>query len=1310
MSKPNEKLEAIFEAALALETEDQRAAFLNRACLDPELRREVESLLAAHQNPDSVFTEKTVRVEAAPTEKPGDRIGRYKLLQRIGEGGCGVVYMAEQEEPVRRRVALKVIKLGMDTRQVIARFEAERQALALMDHPNIAKVLDAGATETGRPFFVMELVRGVKITEFCDQKNLSTRERLDLFIQVCRAVQHAHQKGIIHRDLKPSNILVTSDDGVPVPKVIDFGIAKATQGRLTDHTVFTAFEQFIGTPTYMSPEQAELSLHEVDTRTDIYSLGVLLYELLTGQTPFDAKELLAAGLDAMRRTIREVEPVKPSTRLTQDLVAADVRRLNSDAEFREPKSEEKVRASSRRLLQEVRGDLDWIAMKCLEKDRTRRYETANGLAADLQRHLNNEPVAARSPSAAYRVGKLVRRNKLAFAAAAAVVTMLVLGAAVSTWQAVRATRAERAQNRARTVAQTEANRAEAAANDSKRTLSAADFRQAARLIAEDNANDALPYLARSLSFNPANDAALTRLATLLAYRTWMLPTLSLKHEKPVNSAEYSPDGKRIVTASADGTARIWDAQTGQSLVEPMKHPFSVTAAQFSPDGKRIVTVSDDMTTRVWDAQTGQPVTAPMKHGSLVMSVRFSPDGKRLVTGSGDNTARVWNSETGQPLTEPLVHDKDWKQEQQEQEEKAKAKGGPVFSRNLVSSRLSVDGKTIVSISITKPVTAQFTPDGERIVTTSADGLTRVWNAKTSAPVTDPAIQSPSPRSNQLSPDGKRKVSISPSGTVRVLDVPTGRPLTAPMQPGGEVSAAQFSPDGERVVTVCKDQTVDIWEAQTAPPLPLRPPFGLQHGGASRGQRSRPQFSRDGRRIVMASTDQTARVWDALTGQPLARMDHTSGVVSARFSPDDQRIVTTADDRTARVWDAQTGRALTDPMQHDGDLYSAEFAPDGKRIATSSAENVLRGGVDVFAPRFSPDGKRLVVAWGVNRIWDARKGLPLTEPIKGVGRRPPSDPNVSWVISGVLDAQTGQLLLQMLHRGGVCSAQFSPDGRRIVTGSFDRVTGEGVAQVWDAQTGEPRTAPMKHNTTVSSVWFSPDGKSILTAAGTAARIWDAETGQPRTEPIRPSCRGCDVYSAHFSRDGRRFVTASHGAIGIGAVRVWDAETGQPLADPLTDPQMQSGANEVASAEFSPDGSRIMAAANYQASLWDVAPAQPGLPDWLIPLAEAISGKVLNKEGVLEPTRLNRVETLNQLRQKLAGQPDDDWVIWGRWLLADRATRTISPFAKVTVPDYIERLIKEKTRQSLDEAEPLAAGKPEIMRRISEARATLDQPRK
>jgi len=441
-------VEPLFDEALQQPTPELRAAFLDRVCQGkPELRSRLEELLAAHAEVDSFLSEPasgasrpTLKLSVPVEEKPGTVIGRYKLLQRIGEGGCGVVYMAEQEQPVKRRVALKIIKLGMDTKQVVARFEAERQALAMMDHPHIAKVLDAGATETGRPFFVMELVRGIKITEYCDQNKLSTDDRLNLFTPVCQAIQHAHQKGIIHRDIKPSNILVTLHDGVPVPKVIDFGIAKATQGRLTDQTLFTAFEQFIGTPAYMSPEQAEMSGLDIDTRTDVYSLGVLLYELLTSRTPFDSRELLQAGLDALRRTIREKEPQRPSTRLSTmeaDLLANTADHRHTDA----PK-----------LIHLIRGDLDWIVMKSLEKDRTRRYETANGLAMDVQRYLKNEPIVARSPSKLYRFQKAVRRNKPVVFTVCLIALALTVGAVLSLIQAARATRAEIAARKDRAAA------------------------------------------------------------------------------------------------------------------------------------------------------------------------------------------------------------------------------------------------------------------------------------------------------------------------------------------------------------------------------------------------------------------------------------------------------------------------------------------------------------------------------------------------------------------------------------------------------------------------------------------------------------------------------------------------------------------------------------------------------------------------------------------------------------------------------------------------------------------------------------------
>ncbi len=980
---------------------------------------------------------------AAPREVVGSRIGRYKLLQEIGEGGFGIVYLADQLEPVKRRVALKVLKPGMDTRDVVARFEAERQALALMDHPNIARIFDGGATESGRPYFVMELVKGIPLTKYCDDQQLTTRQRLDLFLDVLAAVQHAHQKGIIHRDLKPSNILVSPHDGRPVIKVIDFGIAKAISLELTEKTLFTAHGRMIGTPQYMSPEQAEINALDVDTRSDIYALGVLLYELLTGRTPLDAKKLRKAAYAEIQRLIREVEPPKPSTLLKQlqsvpgagdSCAKSEI--LSRAERDRLANSQPNGRAGKRVNPQSrISTDLDWIVMKCLEKDRARRYETANGFAADLRRHLENQPVVARPPGAGYLLSRFVRRHKFGFVAGAAVALSLFVGIAATTWGLFREAAARKSAESGTIKAMT----ANAANKQNLHLASMADYASAVKALDEDSEavrkgeraigfagksrwHEGVALLTRSLEREPENAAAALRLYETLRSRQaekrdWSLH--KFKYDERVWSASFSQDGTRIVTGSEDKGARVWDVATGQAIGEPMRHEWIrggspkflpgsaghvVLSASFSPDGTRIVTASDDNTARVWDAATRQTIGEPMRHEGGVLSANFSTDGLRIVTASVDKTARVWDATTGQAIGEPMRHET------------------PVYS-------------------------ACFSPDGTHIVTASDDKGARVWDAATHQAIGEP-----------LRHDG----GGGPAG----------------------VKWANFSPDGTRIVTASDDNTARVWDATTGKAIgePMRHETPV-HSAC---------FSPDGLRIVTASTHR-ARVWDAATRQAIGEpMRHEEWVASANFSPDGIRIVTASFDQTARVWDATSGQVIGEPMRHkDNYVRSANFSPDGTRIVTAS---VSPNGAQVVTASFSRDGNRIVTANGEGpRVWDATTGNVVLDPMRqeeGVSRTNLSVGNTRGATeqektARVWDATTGQAIGEpMRHQGWVNSANFSHDGIRIVTASDDQ-----TARVWDAATGRAIGEPMHPGGWVKSANFSPDGSRIVTASTyQPARVW------------------------------------------------------------------------------------------------------------------------------------------------------------------------------------------------------------------------------
>ncbi len=1109
------------------------------------------------------------------------RVGGYKLLEKIGEGGLGVVYMAEQKEPIRRRVAIKLIKPGMDSREVIARFEAERQALALMEHPNIARIFDAGTTESGHPYFAMELVRGIPVTEYCDRHHLTTRERLKLFVTVSQAVQHAHQKGIIHRDLKPSNILVTVNDGVGVPKIIDFGIAKATEQPLTDKTLFTRFNQLLGTPAYMSPEQAEMTSLDIDTRTDIYSLGVLLYELLTGRTPFDPKELFKAGLEHMLRIIRETEPARPSARLST-LAVADLTVVARQRQTEPPK-----------LVRSVHGDLDWIVMKCLEKDRARRYVSASALAEDLGRHLASHPVEASPPTVKYRLDRFVRRNRLMVAAATSVVLALILGILGSGWQWRRAEKSS-AENRRR-LARSQVIAGLALQEQGDLFASSLCFAEALRL--EENA--------------PVARVNRLRIGSILQ-RAPKLVSLWVP-EGELLRTQFSSDAKYVVRFNKAG--RVFDAGTGQPITPLLTHGTEIKHAEFSRDGRVLVTI-DSGSAQAWSLPSGTPLGSRCQGSSRFPLL--SSDGSRLALIVNATNVQVYNVTNGQPAIPRLPHPA---------AERIRciafAPNGGLIATAIHRMGLVWDARTgnlLTQLHQEILVTqVAFSPDSKRVVM-AGEKMVRIWNAGTGKALMSLWHQSPVLHA-QFSPDGRYVVTTADDSTVYIWNAETGLPIGPVLKHDDRwLGDMSFSPDARRVLVAGGD-TIKVWDLNSA--QQSMPP--LKHQGVS----SRPVFSLDGRLLRTSSEHSGIQTWDlapALTqGRTLRRPTARWGVINKTAD----RLIVLGPHDEARVWNLETGECVGDPLVHDGGIRGADFSGDGRRLVTCSDDKTARvwdaeSGRPITAPllhgfrvedvSFSHNGQRVVTTIGdeTAQVWDVPSGKAITPPV----------PHAKGQLR--TEFSPGEPFLML-------GPKFSPDDRLILALDPKDFT----ARMYDVTTGQPTGRVLQHDEPITCAEFSPDGKYIVTVGGRNVQIWTGSTRWWRKGPKLSHQHS--VLEATFSPDSRRLFTTTVDSV----ARLWNPETGEP-----TTPPFKHDANK-GPVKWGADARLLLTVKSGFAHLLDAAnglPAAPPLPwadsgVWLSPDA----GRVITIQGGVRIWKLkadNRpVEDLIRLGQLFSARDID-----------------------------------------------------------------------
>jgi serine/threonine protein kinase/WD40 repeat protein len=1144
--------EEIFNKAIDISNPTEQLDYLDKACAgDEKLRAEVEFLLESHQKAGSFLEsppiDPDVTLDEAPlTEGPETVIGRYKLLEKIGEGGMASVYMAEQKRPIRRRVALKIIKLGMDTKQVIARFEAERQALAMMDHPNIARVLDAGTTETGRPYFVMELVRGVAITEYCDKNNLSTRERLELFVSVCQSVQHAHQKGIIHRDIKPSNVMVTLHDGQPVVKVIDFGIAKAVNQQLTEKTVFTRYSQMIGTPEYMSPEQAEMSGLDIDTRTDVFSLGVLLYELLTGTTPFDSDYLLRKGYGEMQRIIREEEPIRPSTKIsTLGETITDV------AKHRQ--------TSPELLCKLIRSDLDWIVMKTMEKDRSRRYESVSEFAADIKRHLDNEPVLAGRPSRVYRMQKFVKRNKTLCISSVAVASILVLAVMISSHQAWVAQIARKAESDARNTAETERDRAKEAESRAQENLYNSLVREARATRfarAPGYRDDVFGVLKQARDLNiPQKDLADLRTEAIACMGDYigLEPTDVVKFPQGLNtgiwSAVHHPTDPIAAFGLLEGTVILKDLQSAKEIARFDCGHFC-SSVNFASTGKTLLSVHIPSGDHFWDLQFDKAVAHLFicaQDGTWIqsktISIPYAAYGMSVdsgfMIGVIDSPSRP--AHLLEPITGNIIREFDFH----------------VDMNDLPALTVSIDGR--------------FVALGNVESTSSDKPILDIWDLKEDKHLKRLKPNLAKCTCLRFSPDRRYLAFLSTSGAY-IYSTETWEVVGHIAEPFFRLADALFLPHST-VFVFSRGTRFYLWDFEKKEYLAT---IEQSLGGTTKFS-----ASADGRSLITYDHKQAWLYSLDAVDERLVISGHTASVPGIAFNPDGSRLASVSKDRRLRIWNSFTGH-LEMVKELEGQGQSVSYSKDGKYIVTTdhdrdrvciwsteTTDRLCKLGSErksqTWSAELTDDNRYLVTATaqsetgeGAITVWnctiDALGGVETRFEVKQLKSfsgdildviLAPNNHHLAfvrledWSVPlelyqwNLTDTHNPRLLTKDLCGCGAQTIEFTPDGSQILAVDANR-----FVVTYDVQSGQKTTSFQTLGTDHIGNWgrdimhkLSPDGTilAIGSPSNHGVDLWNPENGCLLYS--LPDQDG-EIYYFAWSPDNKRLaVSRSNGEVDI-----------------------------------------------------------------------------------------------------------------------------------------------------------------------------------